>query len=122
LKLLLDEMYSAAVAGILREAGHDVVAVQEVPGLSGSSDADLLSLAAAEGRTLVTENIDDFAVLHRNLLASGGSHAGLVFIHPRRFPRERRDHRRRLTRALTRLLDDRPAGLVESFVWFLESS
>lgn len=120
MRLILDEMYAPSVAHRLRESGYDVAAVKDSPGLAGTPDPDLLALASDEGRALVTEDIEDFALLHRTLLAAGGGHAGLVFAHPRRFPRERRDHPRRLIRALTRLLDDPPPGLGESFVWFLQ--
>lgn len=118
---MLDEMYAPAVAEGLRRSGHDVLAVKETPGLAGTADADLLTLASEQGRALVTENIDDFSVLHRTLLSTGGSHTGLVMVPPGRFPRERPDQRRQLIRALTRFLESPPGGLGESFVCFLQS-
>jgi predicted nuclease of predicted toxin-antitoxin system len=61
-RLLVDEMYSERVAELLRERGHDAVHVREI-GLGGAPDADVLSRAAEDGRTLVTENAVDFLPL-----------------------------------------------------------
>jgi nucleoside-diphosphate-sugar epimerase len=121
-KLLLDEMHAPAVAERLRAMGHDVVAVKERPELIGRADADLLAAAAAEGRAIVTENVKDFAVLHRLWAAAGQVHAGMVFTHPRRFPRGAGDHIRRLGDALARFLDDVAASLrrAEPFTWWLD--
>lgn len=60
MKLLLDEMYSERVA--LRGRGHDATHVREI-GLGGAPDAEVLTRAAEEGRTLVTENAADFLPL-----------------------------------------------------------
>ena len=97
-KLLLDEMHAPAVAEQLRDLDFDAVAVRERPAWIGLCDEDLL--AAAGGRVLVTENVKDFAVLHRRWEAAGQAHAGLVFTHPRRFPRAAGNHARRLAQAL----------------------
>jgi predicted nuclease of predicted toxin-antitoxin system len=56
LKLLLDEMYAAAVAEQLRRRDHDVIAVAERADLRGSTDEDLLAWARIEDRALVTDN------------------------------------------------------------------
>lgn len=80
--LLIDEMFSAAVADELRGQGHDAVHVTEV-GMRGADDAAVADLARADDRVIVTENVADFAaerdvvlvfVLKRNLPA-GGSQA-----------------------------------------------
>lgn len=62
MKLLLDEMYSERVAESLRGRGHDATHVREI-GLGGAPDAEVLTRAAEEGRTLVTENAADFLPL-----------------------------------------------------------
>ncbi|WP_245645584.1 DUF5615 family PIN-like protein [Pseudonocardia acaciae] len=80
-QLLLDEMYPAALADLLRERGHDVHAVSGSE-LAGSDDAAVLDAATAEHRCLVTENVRDFAVLTRH-----AGHAGVLFVHGRRWPR-----------------------------------
>lgn len=83
LRLLLDEMYPAALAQDLRmDHDHDVLAVVESEELRGCDDAFLFRFAAAQRRCLVTENVCDFAVLARR-----GSHAGLLLVHGRRWPR-----------------------------------
>src|SRR5688572_14391027 len=86
-RLLLDEMHSPAAAVQLRDRGHDVVAVKDVPGMAGLPDRELLAAATADLRAVVTENVADFAAIHRQMLAGGENHAGIVFTHPRRFPR-----------------------------------
>jgi Domain of unknown function (DUF5615) len=84
---LVDEMFSAAVAVILRETyGHDAVHVSDV-GLGAAEDSDVAALARAQGRAVVTENVADFAaerevvlefVLKKNLPAGGGQAAALA--------------------------------------------
>ncbi len=87
MKLLLDEMYTAAVAEQLRERGHDVIAVAERADLRGTPDEDLLDWACTEDRALVTDNQRDFIPIHRRRIASGGDHRGLILTTNRRFPR-----------------------------------
>lgn len=81
-RLLLDEMYPPALAALLRDQGHDVLAVAGLPGLAGSPDEAVLDAAAGDDRCLVTENIRDFAVLARQ-----ARHGGLLFVDARRWPR-----------------------------------
>ena len=121
-KLLLDEMHAPSAAALLRDLGHDAVAVKERADLIGFPDEDLLRASTAEGRAVVTENVKDFAVLHRRITAEGRRHMGLVFTHPRRFPRAGRNHVRVLAEALAMFLSQRGSTLsdAESFVWWLE--
>lgn len=120
---MLDEMHSPGVAERLRVRGYDAIAVKERPDLVGLPDPELLAVAATERRVLVTENIKDVAALHQRSIAIGDRHGGLVFTHPRRFPREARNHVSRLADALARLIDNHVDTLrrVESFVWWLEA-
>ncbi len=58
MKLLLDAHISGKkVAPRLRAAGHDVRAANEEPALDGVDDADLLAIAAEEGRILIVGGI-----------------------------------------------------------------
>lgn len=122
MKLLLDEMYASGVAALLRDWGHDVVAVKERRDLIGLSDEYLLRTATAEGRAVVTEDVHDFAALDRHISAAGQNHSGLVLAHTRRFPRSVRNHARVLADALAALLSEHGSTLddVDSFVWWLE--
>jgi hypothetical protein len=121
-KILLDEMHAPRVAALLRDLGHEAVAVKERADLIGLPDEDLLRAATAEGRVIVTENVKDFAVLHRRVAAEGQRHVGLVFTHPRRFPSAGRNHVRVLADALDVFLSKHGSMLsdAESFVWWLE--
>jgi len=72
LKLLLDEMYTAAVAEQLRQRDHDVIAVAERTDLRGTPDEDLLAWAQTEDRALVTDNQRDFIPIHHSRIAVSG--------------------------------------------------
>ena len=122
MKLLLDEMYAPGVAALLRDWGHDAVAVKERRDLIGLSDQHLLETATAEGRAVVTEDVYDFAALDRRISTARQRHSGLVLAHPRRFPRTVRNHARVLADALAALLSEHGSRLndADSFVWWLE--
>jgi predicted nuclease of predicted toxin-antitoxin system len=87
LRLLLDEMYTAAVAEQLRRRDRDVVAVAERADLRGTPDEDLLAWARADDRALVTDNQRDFIPIHHRCIADGHDHRGLILTTNRRFPR-----------------------------------
>ena len=86
---LLDEMFPAATAVMLRETyGHDAVHVAET-GLRGAEDAHVAASARAGGRAVAAENVADFAaerdivlvfVLKKNLPAGGEQAAALAKI------------------------------------------
>lgn len=79
-RFLLDEMLSPAIAAQLRDLGHDADRVVADPARRGLPDQDVLALAAASDRIVVTTNIRDFAVLDRSWRAEGRDHAGLVLV------------------------------------------
>jgi Domain of unknown function (DUF5615) len=58
---LVDEMFPAAAAELLRTRhGRDAVHVTEA-GLRGADDAQVAAAARAQGRAVVTENVADYA-------------------------------------------------------------
>ncbi|MGH3304579.1 MAG: DUF5615 family PIN-like protein, partial [Streptosporangiaceae bacterium] len=58
---LIDEMFPAATAGLLRDKyGHDAVHVTEA-GLRGGPDSQVAAAERADGRAVVTENVSDYA-------------------------------------------------------------
>jgi len=79
-KLLLDEMLSQDIAVTLRDRGYDAAAI------SGSkheqlSDEEVMNLARAQERALVTNNLSDFRPLHHAAVSPGGDgHYGMVFM------------------------------------------
>ena len=85
--MLIDGMFPARAAGILREQhGCDAHHVAEL-GLAGADDASVAAAARAAGLALVTENAKDFAgepdvvkvfVLKRNLVSGAGLAAALA--------------------------------------------
>jgi hypothetical protein len=86
---LIDEMFPAAAAGMLRDKyGHDAIHVTQA-GLRGAPDIQVAAAARAAGRAVVTENVADYAaerdvvlvfVLKKNLPAGGGQAAALAAI------------------------------------------
>jgi predicted nuclease of predicted toxin-antitoxin system len=104
LKLLLDEMCTAAVAEQLRQRDHDVVAVAERADLRGTPDEELLAWARTEDRVLVTDNQRDFITIHHSAIADGHDHKGLILTTNRRFPRGQPATTGKLVLALERFL------------------
>jgi hypothetical protein len=89
LRLLLDEHYSPRIAQGLRRRGFDAVSVSERAELIGLSDSDLVRVAAAERRAIVTENVADFVELTRQFASRDEDHYGVIFTSTSRFPRLR---------------------------------
>lgn len=84
--LLLDEMLPPALAEHLSSAGCDTTAISADPERRGASDGEVLALAAAQGRVLVTDNIRDFVPLSNAWAAEGRLHPGMLLISSRTFP------------------------------------
>ena len=61
--LVLDEMFSPAIAVQLRRRHHDVVAVAAEPALRSMTDGELLGWSVTQRRRIVTENVKDFRLL-----------------------------------------------------------
>ena len=105
MKLLLDEMLSPVIAERLRARGHDVEAI--AGSREGLSDFDVMELARAEGRAVVTNNLVDFRPLHHEAVAPGGpGHHGMVFM-PGTYRRTKADIGR-IVRALEAKLAEYP--------------
>jgi len=104
-KLLLNEMWAAEIARQLRRRGHDVVAATERPGrYRGVPDEEVFARAREDGRTIVTDNVPDFAVLLADAASRGEHHHGVVFAVRPAFDRARPGVVGRMTLALDRLL------------------
>ena len=84
--LLLDEMFSDAIAQQLRTKGYDVVAQ---PALVGLPDDQILAYATSEGRALVTANVKDFMPLDSRYRAAAQAHPGLILVSTKTFPQDR---------------------------------
>jgi predicted nuclease of predicted toxin-antitoxin system len=89
-RLLLDEMFSPAIAAELRALGHDVIAVVDRPDLRSKSDQDIFAWANTEKRWLLTENVKDFRPIMLQALSAGTPGCGLLFTSSRAFPRSRK--------------------------------
>jgi predicted nuclease of predicted toxin-antitoxin system len=80
-RLLLDEMLSPATARELSVRGHDVQSVAGHPEREALPDAEVLALARAERRVIVTNNVRDFRPLHAEAVMPGGpGHFGMIFM------------------------------------------
>ncbi len=104
-RLLLDEMYPVRLAENMRAAGFDVLAVLEVDGLPQTPDPGVLEWASKQSRTIVTENVRDFARL------SHEPHAGIVLVRASRWPRGGAGLARIEAALRTRLSSDAPISV-----------
>lgn len=77
MKFKIDECVSPRAAGICRQAGHDATTTGE-EGLNGRQDAEVLAVASAEGRVVITV---DRGFGDSNQFPPG-SHAGIIVLRP----------------------------------------
>jgi Domain of unknown function (DUF5615) len=85
--LLLDEMFSPAIADGLAARGIDCRAVVADALLRALSDLEIFEAALLEGRVIVTNNVPDFENLRRARDAIGGAVPGLIYTSDVTFPR-----------------------------------
>lgn len=114
MKLYLDEDISPKVSAILRKKGIDAVSVHET-GMLEASDEQQLSFAAADGRTMVTRNRDDFITLTVQFFEALKPHKGLIIV-PHSIPGNEFG---KLATLLAKLSKDYPRGLEPYTVEFL---
>ncbi len=81
-------MFSPRIATGLRDRGLDAYGIAERTELRSLPDPEVLELAMAEQRILVTLNSRDFQLLDRQWVSAGRQHGGIVFVTHRRFPRD----------------------------------
>ncbi len=81
MRILLDAHISGRTVGkALSEGDHDVRALDSEVEFEGLSDPEVLKLATAEGRVLVTANIRDFEPILREWAGENRSHAGVILV------------------------------------------
>jgi len=85
-KVLVDEMYPAAVAEELQAAGIEATTVTDLR-LAGASDPEVFRAATAAGYSVLTENVGDFVRIAADHSAAGGHHNGLLIALSSRFSR-----------------------------------
>jgi hypothetical protein len=61
--------------------GHDVLALDQHSELDGLDDEEVLALASAECRILITHNVADFPAILRSWAESGRSHSGVILVY-----------------------------------------
>jgi len=80
-RVLLDAHFSPRRIGEpLDAAGHDVLAIADVPAYASLPDEQVLELAAAEQRVLVTRNAKDFDWITRRWASREQVHAGVLLV------------------------------------------
>jgi predicted nuclease of predicted toxin-antitoxin system len=80
-RILLDAHISGRTVGkALIESGHDVRALDSEVEFEGLPDPEVLELAAAERRVLVTANIRDFEPLLREWAGESRTHPGVILV------------------------------------------
>ena len=90
MKILVDEMYPATVAGALEAGGIEAATVADLR-LAGGSDPEVFGAAAAGGYSLLTENVGDFARIAAEHSTAGGHHHGVLIALSSRFSRRPAD-------------------------------
>jgi hypothetical protein len=87
--LLLDEMFSPAIAADLESRGVATRVVAADPVLRALSDLEILEAALLENRVVVTNNVADFESLRRAWETVGREVPGLIYTSDPSFPRAR---------------------------------
>ena len=77
IKIPIDEDVWIGLAEALRQVGYDAVSVSEL-GRKGLSDEEQLAYAVAEGRAIITHNIQDFAPLAEIYFQNHRLHGGIL--------------------------------------------
>ena len=114
--LLLDEMFSPAIADELTGRGVDCRAVVADRLLRALSDLEIFEAALLEGRVIVTNNVPDFESLRRAREAAGGQVPGLIYTSDLTFPRTRA-YVSRLVAALEAAAAGHPAATRGGVLW-----
>jgi predicted nuclease of predicted toxin-antitoxin system len=83
---LLDEMLPPRAAELLRDLGHDAVAVLDL-GLAAMADEIVYERAVRERRIMVTENFADYAIILRERQVLGRECVPVVFVRRVDLPR-----------------------------------
>lgn len=115
MRALLDEQLSPRIAGLLRDAGYDVVAVAERDDVIGCSDRLVFEVADREHRAVVTNNIKDFRPLAAEWLAAGRTHPGVILLPAARI--RTRAAIPILARAIEAILRAHPDGIAGRELW-----
>lgn len=82
MRLLLDEMWTPAIALELRKRNFDVIAITEpthTGRYAGISDDQVFARAQEDGRAVVTDNIADYEQTRRDWESRGQAHRGLLY-------------------------------------------
>jgi hypothetical protein len=108
IRLVLDEMFSPAIAAALRDLGHDVIAVAERNDLRAMTDEEVFAWATVQRRWLLTENVKDFRPILLRALEAGTSITGILYTSSRAFPRSRKNPGPLIQAIHTGLLDGPP--------------
>jgi predicted nuclease of predicted toxin-antitoxin system len=85
-RLLLDEMYSSALAEALQAVGIDATTASALR-LSGAADSAVFAAAVSGDYVVLTENVGDFARIAAEHATAGGSHPGVLIALSSRFSR-----------------------------------
>jgi hypothetical protein len=114
----LDENLSPRIAEMLRARGLDAVSAHEVPGNVQLGDRSQLLYAAGARRAIVTCDIEDFAELTGEFIASNSEHAGIVLVPPS----FRTDEFTPIADAVEQVARDYPDGLAGAVVFLKRST
>lgn len=113
-------MWSAEIARQLRRRGVDAVAATELPRrYRGVPDDEVFRRAQVDGRTVVTDNVGDYAPLLADAAGRGETHCGVVFALRPGFDRASPRIIGGMVRALEALARSHEAGSIAGSATFL---
>ena len=113
----LDENLPPRIAEMLRARGLDAVSAHEIAGNTQLDDRSQLLYAAGVGRAIVTCDVEDFAELSGELIATNREHAGMVLVPPS----FRTDEFVALAGAVEQVARDYPGGIAGAVVFLKRS-
>ena len=116
MKALIDAQLSHGIAELLRTRGLDVEAVtlrEDI--VDNASDAEIMELAAREGRAVITNNVKDFRPIAARRLQRGQGHAGLILVPSAR--RRTKAANAAMADDIERIMRENPKGLEGAERW-----
>jgi Domain of unknown function (DUF5615) len=90
-RLVLDEMFSPAIAAALRDLGQDVIAVAERGELRAMNDDDVFAWATSQGALAAHRERQRLPAHPATSTTSRHCHHGIVYTSSRAFPRSRKN-------------------------------
>lgn len=111
LSLYFDEDVSVVIVKIFQAHGFDAICASQMK-MFGKTDEQQLAYASSKGRVFITHNKEHFLKLHKDYLAMGRHHSGIVLMARRRDNYE-------VARRLLQFLNKIPFGGLDNQIGYI---